>query len=220
MSLLERVTTLVRANLNDLIDKAEDPEKMIKQVLLDMQNQLIQLKTQVAIAITDQHLLDKKRQENQDAHGEWIRKAEMAIDKGHDDLARSALERAVSYKQLADNFAQQYSDQQTQVETLKAALLKLEQKMAETRAKSEVLISQHRRARALSRASDAKNAMNAAENSATFDRLKHRAAVAEAVGQAKVDLAIDPVHDRLLSLSKQDEVDRLLSEIKARKGSK
>ena len=57
MALLERVSTLVRANLNDLIDKAEDPEKMIKQVTLDMQNQLLQVKTQVAIAIADQHLL-------------------------------------------------------------------------------------------------------------------------------------------------------------------
>ena len=64
MALMERVATLVRANLNDLIDKAEDPEKMIKQVILDMQNQLLQVKTQVAIAIADQHLLEKKR------HGE------------------------------------------------------------------------------------------------------------------------------------------------------
>ncbi len=64
MALLERVSTLVRANLNDLIDKAEDPEKMIKQVILDMQNQLLQVKTQVAIAIADQHLLENKQKEN------------------------------------------------------------------------------------------------------------------------------------------------------------
>ena len=60
MALLERVSTLVRANLNDLVDKAEDPEKMIKQVILDMQNQLLQVKTQVAISIADQHVLEKK----------------------------------------------------------------------------------------------------------------------------------------------------------------
>ena len=64
MALLERVATLVRANLNDLVDKAEDPEKMIKQVILDMQNQLLQVKTQVAISIADQHVLEKKLQEN------------------------------------------------------------------------------------------------------------------------------------------------------------
>ena len=81
MALLERVSTLVRANLNDLIDKAEEPEKMIKQVILDMQNQLLQVKTQVAIAIADQHLLEKKQKENEDKVAEWMRKAELAVDK-------------------------------------------------------------------------------------------------------------------------------------------
>ena len=96
MALLERVSTLVRANLNDLIDKAEDPEKMIKQVIVDMQNQLLQVKTQVAIAIADQHVLDKKRQEHAEKEAEWIRKAEMAVDKKQDDLARAALERSMT----------------------------------------------------------------------------------------------------------------------------
>ena len=73
MALLERVATLVRANLNDLVDKAEHPEKMIKQVILDMQNQLLQVKTQVAIAIADQHLLTKKQKENEDKVAEWMR---------------------------------------------------------------------------------------------------------------------------------------------------
>ena len=90
MALLERVSTLVRANLNDLIDKAEEPEKMIKQVILDMHNQLLQVKTQVAIAIADQHLLEKKKLENDDKIQEWMRKAELAVDKKHDDLARAA----------------------------------------------------------------------------------------------------------------------------------
>ncbi len=71
MALLERVAALVRANLNDLIDKAEEPEKMIKQVILDMQNQLLQLKTQVAIEIADQHLLAKKAAENEQKQQEW-----------------------------------------------------------------------------------------------------------------------------------------------------
>ena len=80
MALLERVATLVRANLNDLIDKAEDPEKMIKQVILDMQNQLMQVKTQVAIAIADQHVLEKKREEHSRNESEYRRKAEMAVE--------------------------------------------------------------------------------------------------------------------------------------------
>ena len=75
MALLERVSTLVRANLNDLIDRAEHPEKMIKQVMLDMQNQLMQVKTQVAIAIADQHLLEKKQKENEEKITDWTRRA-------------------------------------------------------------------------------------------------------------------------------------------------
>src|SRR5438045_3271037 len=100
MALLERVSTLIRANLNDLIDKAEEPEKMLKQVILDMQNQLMQVKTQVAIAIADQHVLEKKRTENVEKEQEWMRKAELAVDKKQDDLARAALERYMRYKQV------------------------------------------------------------------------------------------------------------------------
>src|SRR5467141_2384939 len=122
MALMERVATLVRANLNDLIDKAEDPEKMIKQVILDMQNQLLQVKTQVAIAIADQHLLDKKHKENEEKSSEWVRKAELAVDKKQDDLARAALERSLSYRSLAESFAQQVADQTAQVDNLKSAL--------------------------------------------------------------------------------------------------
>src|SRR5438093_10462935 len=136
MALLERVSTLMRANLNDLIDRAEDPEKMIKQVILDMQNQLMQVKTQVAIAIADQHVLEKKQKENADKEAEWIRKAELAVDKKQDDLARAALERSMSYKRMTANFEVQVADQKTEVENLKSALHKLEQKLAGAEAKS------------------------------------------------------------------------------------
>ncbi len=134
MALLERVSTLVRANLNDLIDRAEHPEKMIKQVILDMQNQLLQVKTQVAIAIADQHLLEKKQKENEDKVAEWMRKAELAVDKKQDDLARAALERVESYRDLSEGFAQQVKDQKAQVENLKTALRQLEQRSIAGRA--------------------------------------------------------------------------------------
>src|SRR5216684_6202291 len=159
MALMERVATLVRANLNDLIDKAEDPEKMIKQVILDMQNQLLQVKTQVAISIADQHLLEKKQKESQDKNTEWMRNAELAVDKKQDDLARAALERSMSYKQMSESFDQQIADQKLQVENLKSALHKLEQKLAEAEAKSDMLVAQHRRSRALTKASDARLSM-------------------------------------------------------------
>jgi len=91
MALLERVSTLLRANVNDLLNKAEDPEKLARQLILDMENQLMQVKTQVAIAIADQHLLDKKKTEQEELRAQWARKAELAVSKQQDDLARAAL---------------------------------------------------------------------------------------------------------------------------------
>ena len=219
MALLERVATLVRANLNDMIDKAEDPEKMIKQIILDMQNQLLQVKTQVAIAIADQHLLEKKQKENNDAASEWVRKAELAVDKKQDDLARVALERSISYKELAESFAQQVSDQKAQVENLKSALSKLDQKLAEAQNKCDMLIAQHRRARALGKASDARSSMVDSSKAAGFDRMKRRVAHDEAVSQAKSELAGDTVDDKFAALEKEDAVEKLLTEIKSRRSA-
>src|SRR3954470_18082510 len=219
MALLERVSTLVRANLNDLIDKAEDPEKMIKQVILDMQNQLLQVKTQVAIAIADQHLLEKKQKENGDKVAEWMRKAELAVDKKQDDLARVALERVESYRDLSDGFGQQVGDQKAQVENLKTALRQLEQKLTEAEAKADVLIAQQRRARAVGKASDARIASGDGSKAAAFDRMKRKVAYSEAVGQAKSEIAADNIEDRLAALDKQDRIEQLLADLKSKRGA-
>lgn len=218
MALMERVATLVRANLNDLIDQAEEPEKMIKQVILDMQNQLLQVKTQVAIAIADQHLLEKKRKENQEKAADWVHKAELAVDRKEDDLARAAIERSLSYRSLGENFTEQAADQAIQVENLKSALRKLEQKLAEAQAKSDLLIAQHRRARALNKAGDAHIAAGNSENAAAFDRMKRKVQHNEAMSQAKAELTGDSIEDRLASLEKQDAVEKLLAELKSKRG--
>ena len=129
MALLERVGTLLRANLNDLIDRAEEPEKMVKQVILDMENQLMQVKTQVAIGIADLHLLERKASETTQKAEEWMRKAELAVTKEQDDLARAAIERSLEVKKLAESFAEQIADQKAQVENLKSALHRLDGKL-------------------------------------------------------------------------------------------
>lgn len=217
MALLERVSTLVKANLNDLIDKAEHPEKMIKQVILDMENQMLQVKTQVAIAIADQHLLEKKQKENEEKVAEWMRKAELAVGKNQDDLARVALQRVESYRELQESFGQQVTDQKAQVENLKIALRQLEGKLAEAQGKADLLIAQHRRARAVGKASDAKMAAGNGSNSGTFDRMKRKVAHAQALSQAKSELAADDVEDRLAALEKEDRIEQLLAELKAKR---
>ena len=218
MAVLERVATLVRANLNDLIDRAEDPEKMLKQVILDMQNQMLQVKTQVAIAIADEHLLRKKLIENEEKQAEWMRKAELAVDKKQEDLARAALERSVGYRNLAENFAEEIEHQKAQVEQLRTAMRKLDLKLTEAQAKSELLIAKHRRGRALTKASQARMAAQDESKMGTFDRMKNKVHQEEAMGHAMAEMANDNVEERLASLGKDDEIDRLLADIKTRRG--
>jgi phage shock protein A len=219
MALLERVSTLIRANLNELIDKAEHPETMIKQVILDMENQLLQVKTQVAIAIADQHLLEKKQKENEEKIADWTRKAELAVNKQHDDLARAAIERSLHYKQLTESFAQQVNDQKLQVETLKTALHKLQEKLEEALSKSDMLMAQSRRARTLDKAADARNVAGKNEHAATFDRMKNKVLRQEAIGRAKTELLEEDgasVEARFAQLEKEDEINRILGELKSR----
>src|SRR5271156_5886982 len=204
MALLERVSTLVRANLNDLIDKAEEPEKMMKQV---------------AIAIADQHLLEKKQKENEEKVAEWMRMAELSVDKKQDDLARASLQRVESYREMSESFTQQVSDQKAQVENLKSALRQLEQKLAEAQAKADLLIAQHRRARAVGKASDARLAIGDGSKAAAFDRMKRKVAHSEAVGQAKSEIAGENMEDRLAALEKEDKIEQLLAELKGKRGA-
>jgi phage shock protein A len=217
MALMERVATLVRANLNDLIDKAEDPEKLIKQVILDMQNQLMQVKTQVAIALADQHLLEKKQKENDDKMAEWRRKAELAVNKQQDDLARAALERSLSFKQMAESFSQQVEDQRVEVENLKSALRKLELKLSEAETKSQLLVAQHRRSRVVGKAQSAKAAMNSGSHEVTFDRMKDKVVRGEAINKAHHELSGDSLEDRFAHIEREEEIERLLAEIKNRR---
>jgi phage shock protein A len=213
MALLERVSTLLRANLNDLVEKAEDPERMLKQIVLDMENQLMQVKTQVAIAVADEHLLEKKRAEHEQEAAEWRRKAELAVDKGRDDLARAALERALSHEQLV-------ADQKHEADNLRDALRKLEQKLSETRAHSEMLIAEHRRAKVVGRATRARQVVGTSQEN-TLNRMKSRVNVTVAENAAASEvLSPESLEDSFRALESSDKVEVLLNEIKSRRAAK
>lgn len=218
MGLLERVSTLMRANLNDMIDRAEDPEKMIKQIILDMENQYLQVKTQVAVSIADQHMLEKKLKENEDVGKDWMRKAERAVDKSEDDLARAALDRYQTSLRLAQSYREQVEDQKAQVQTLKGALQKLEQKLDEAKSKRDLLLARHRRSVALGKAARAQTAIGENSKSATFDRMKDRVHHSESVATAEVELATDDAGERLNRMDRDAEIERLLADLKTRRG--
>jgi len=216
MSLLERVSTLLRANLNDLVEKAEDPERMLKQIVLDMENQLLQVKTQVAIAIADQHLLEKKRAEHETQSADWRRKAELAVQKGHDDLARAALERALSHDQLVAGFGAQAEDQKHEADSLRQALHKLGQKLNETRAHCEMLVAEHRRAKVVGRATKARQVVGVDQEQA-LNRMKSKVRITSAENAAASEvLSPETLEDKFSALESEDRIEILLNEIKSR----
>jgi phage shock protein A len=219
MSLLDRVTTLLRANLNDLVEKAEDPERLLKQIVLDMENQLLQVKTQVAIAIADEHLLAKKRTEHEQQAAEWRRKAEVAVQKGNDNLARAALERALSHDQLMAGFAAQAEDQKAEADNLRQALRKLDQKLSETRAHCEMLVAEHRRAKVVGRAGKARQAAGPDQDHA-MDRMKSRVRMKAAENAATSEVMVsESLEDKFKTLESEDKIELLLNEIKSRQAT-
>ena len=217
MALLERVGTLLRANVNDLISRAEDPEKLARQLVLDMENQLLQVKTQVAIAIADQHLLQKKKKEHEEAVQEWHRKAELAVSRQQDDLARAALERSLSHQNLANSFGQQLDDQTAEAETLRNAFSKLQQKLAETQSACEMLVAQHRRARVAGKANSARAVVGLQQKASTLNRLRSTILQQEASNVAAYSLLEDDsLEDKFAALDREEKVERLLLELKNR----
>jgi phage shock protein A len=220
MALLERVSTLLRANINDLLSKAEDPEKLARQLVLDMENQLMQVKTQVAIAIADQHLLLKKKTDQETARAQWLRKAELAVAKQQDDLARAALERALSHQRMAEGLAQQHTDQTAEADTLRAAYNRLQQKLTETQGRVELLTTQLRRNRAAQKANAAQAMLDSGSAQRKLAQLTAKVDEADSRNQAaRTLLAIvssETLDERFSTLEQNDQIEALLLELKER----
>ncbi len=216
MGLLDRISTLLRANLNDLIDRAEDPEKVLKQLILDMNSQLVQVKTQVAAAIADEKMLYKRYEENQALADEWERKAELAVRKGDDELAKEALSRRNAYRQTADGFKQQWQDQSRQVETLKDALRQLEAKIQEAEAKKDLLIARSRRAKAETQIRETMAGISTPSALSQFEQLEQRVEEQEARADAARELETDTLEEKFAHLESETQLESDLAALKAK----
>jgi phage shock protein A len=176
----------------------------------------------VAIAIADQHLLEKKRQEQADGAANWRAKAELAVKKGEDELARLALERALSHEEMVAGFAQQVVEQTAEAESLRATYTRLQGKLAETQAQCEMLVAQHRRAKMAGRATKAQQVVEngkEASKTAVLGRLKARIQNAEAENHAgRVLLDGESLEDRFTKLERDGKVEQLLDELKQKHG--
>jgi phage shock protein A len=214
VSLLERVTTIIRSNLNEILDKAEDPEKMIKQILLDMRNQEIQVKTQVAASIADEQKLYQRYLQNQEEAEKWQKKAQLAVGKGEDELAKEALQRRNSYQSIADGFKVQYEEQKQQVEVLKSALQKLESKIDEAERKKDLLIARSRRAKAETSIHQTMAGINQTGAFETLERMEEKVMDQEARAKAAVEMSTDSLEERFAVLESETDLDRQLQELK------
>jgi phage shock protein A len=219
MALIDRVSTLLRANVNDMLDRAEDPEKVIRQLLIDMNNQLMQVKTQVAASIADEKRLYQRYQESQQKTDEWERKAELAVDKGDDDLAKGALARRNSAKESADGFYQQWQEQSAQVQQLKDALHQLEQKIQDAEAKRDLLIARSRRAKAETQIRQTLAGIGQTSATSEFERMEERVSEQEARAKAAAELDTDTLEQRFAALEHDSSLDSDLAALKARKAA-
>jgi phage shock protein A len=188
MGLFSRLGTLIRSNINELINKAEDPEKMLNQVLVDMKAQLVEAKKQVAVAIADEKRVKKQYEQEAAKAQEWERKAMLAVKAGDDALARAALSRKAEHDEVSETLKQQWEAQRQSVEQLKAALRGLDNKIEEAKRKRNILVSRQKRAEAQRTINETLSNINSTSAFDTFERMTDRVTQLEAEAEAASEI--------------------------------
>ena len=217
MNLLERVLTLLRANLNTVIEKSDDPEKALSQLQLDMRNQLVQVKTQVATAIAEGHKLRKRSEERKGEADLWMKKAEQAIQQGNDDAARVALVRYNDFTKQVQRYQQQQKDQEHLVRTLRTALRQLEAKISEVETTLDLLAARKRNALLQQRVFDALNKTGGLQEKERTTKAQDAVLEAEARASALADLQQRDLDTQMDQLSTEKSLEEQLTLLKARK---
>src|SRR4051794_26229652 len=197
MGIFARLATLIKSNLNDLISKSEDPEKMLNQVVVDMANQLIEAKKQVAVSIADEKRLAKQAEQEAANAAEWERRAMLAVKAGDDALAKEALNRKKEHDALATTLKDQWQKQKQAVDQLKTALRMLNGKIEEAKRKKNVLIARKKRAEAQKSIQETMSGLKDASAFETFDRMSQKIDQIEAEAEAGAELAEEYTGDVL-----------------------
>jgi phage shock protein A len=216
--LLSRVRDLVSANLNSMLDKAEDPEKMVNEYMRQLQEQLYEAKTAVASAMADETKLHNKMVTFQAESDQWQGKAEAAVRANDDELAKAALGRKANAQKMADTYKQQYEMQDEQVEQLQDALVRLEARISEAKAKKELIIAKKNRAEtqeAIQRTVRGLGNVNAMDKLGQMEeRVDDRLAQADAMAK----LEGDSLDSRFADLERDTAVEDELAALKAKMG--
>ncbi len=189
MGMFERLKTVISSNINALISKAEDPEKMLNQMIIDMNEQLIESKKALAMAIADEKKLERDMMENRAKADEWEKKAMLAVRAGRDDLAKEALLRKQEFEGYATQLAQQWEAQKQSVEKLKEALRQLQTKIEEANRKKNILIARAKRAEAQQRINQTMSSLSGNKSAfETFERMERKVDEIEASAEAMKEL--------------------------------
>lgn len=225
MGIFNRMVNVIKSNINDLIDKAEDPEKMLEQLILDMQEQYTAAKAQIAQAIADEKKLERDYQEQLKLQDEWAKKAELAVTQQNDELALKALKRKNEHQKLAEEYKVHLDGQKQVTEKLKDSLRELNDKIEEAKRKKELLIARSKRAKAQESINKTYSEVNDTSAFDTFARMESKIEAMEDKIRANEELNDEVSGDTLdkefeqLEKSKQDlEVMDELAALKAKMG--
>ena len=220
MGIFSRLRTLIASNVNDLIGKAEKPEKMLNQLIIEMNEQLIESKKAVALAIADEKKLEREK-DNQFAQSkEWERKAMLAVNNGKDDLAREALLRKQEYDNAGAEYQKQWEAQKTSVASLKESLRELQNKIDEAQRKKNLLIARAKRAEAQQKIQDTISTVSGNKSAFdAFDRMAAKVDHMEAMADASKELEDfsnnNDLEKQFKALEKSDtNADMMLLELK------
>ena len=206
MGMFKRLADLIKSNLNDLISRSEDPEKMLNQIVDDMTTQLAEAKRQVASSIADEKRLAKQVEQETTNAAEWERRAMLAVRSGDDALAKEALARKKEHQTLAEQFQDQWQKQKQAVEQLKLALRALNNKIEEAKRKKNLLIARKKRAEAQKAIQETMTGLKNASAFETFDRMAGRIEQMEAEAEAHAELNEEASGDTLAHKFRELEV--------------
>lgn len=215
MGLFDRVSRLVRSNVNSAISNAEDPEKILDQTILDMQEDLVQFRQAVATAIASKKRLEQQYAQNQNQANEWYRRAQLALKKGDETLAREALTRKQTFSETATSMKAQLDNSSTQVTKLKRNMTALESKLAESKTKKEMLKARAKAAKANEQLNKTISSVDTNSAMAAFERMEDKVLQMEASSEALTELASDSLEGQFAALEMGTGVDVELEEMKA-----
>lgn len=222
MGIFDRLSTMVRSNINDLISRAENPEKMLNQLIVDMKTQLAKAKQQVASAIADEKKLQADADVMRKQAEDWERRAMLAVQEGRDDLAKQALGRYNEHLQGAQQLHETWLRHRAETEQLKLSLRQLNDKIEEAKRKKNILVARAKRAEAQQRIQETMSGLSDKSAFESFERMAEKIEATERKALAAAELNEEVSGDRLArqfeSLEYKGSSDQQLLELKQRMG--